>query len=37
LYRMKGAATLNWVVYGTAALVVFNAGLSFFAKPSLKK
>jgi hypothetical protein len=37
MYRMTGAATLNWVVYGTAALVVFNAGLSFFAKPSLKK
>ncbi|MFT6848994.1 MAG: hypothetical protein ACJAYL_002824 [Cryomorphaceae bacterium] len=37
MYRMTGAATLNWVIYGTAVLVVFNAGLSFFAKPSLKK
>lgn len=27
LYKAGGAATLNWVAYGTAALTVFNAGL----------
>lgn len=27
LYKAAGAATLNWVAYGTAALTVFNAGL----------
>lgn len=37
MYRMKGAATLNWVVYGTAALVVFNAGLSFFGQAIIEK
>ncbi len=26
-YKASGAATLNWVAYGTAALTVFNAGL----------
>ncbi|MFT6998955.1 MAG: hypothetical protein ACJAQ4_002718 [Cryomorphaceae bacterium] len=37
MYRMTGAATLNWVIYGTAALVVFNAGLSFFGQAIIEK
>jgi hypothetical protein len=36
-YRMNGATTLNWVLYGTAALIVFNAGLSFFGQAIIEK
>ena len=31
LYKAAGAAPLNWIAFGTAALVVFNAGLCVFA------
>ncbi|MFT5997983.1 MAG: hypothetical protein ACI81P_000428 [Neolewinella sp.] len=30
-YKSNGAATVQWIAYGTAALVVFNAGLCIFA------
>ncbi len=30
ILKFKGAPTLDWVLYGTIALVVFNSGLSFF-------
>ena len=30
LYKFQGAATWNWVAYGTVALVVFNSGLCIF-------
>lgn len=36
-YRMSGAATLNWIAYGTAALIVFNSGLSFFGQAIIEK
>lgn len=36
-YRMRGAATINWVLYGTSALIVFNSGLSFFGQAVIEK
>ena len=36
-YRMKGATTINWVLYGTGALIVFNTGLSFFGRAIIEK
>ncbi|MCZ4409627.1 hypothetical protein O3Q51_12465 [Cryomorphaceae bacterium 1068] len=36
-YRMNGAATIKWVLYGTCALIVFNAGLSFFGQAIIEK
>jgi hypothetical protein len=36
-YRASGADTLNWVLYGTGALVVFNAGLCFFGQSIIHK
>lgn len=36
-YQMDGAATINWVLYGTAALIVFNAGLSFFGQAIIER
>ena len=30
LQKYDGAATLHWVLYGTFALVVLNAGISVF-------
>lgn len=35
--RMNGALTINWVLYGTGALIVFNAGLSFFGQAIIEK
>jgi hypothetical protein len=34
---MNGAATINWILYGTGALIVFNAGLSFFGQAIIEK
>ncbi len=36
-YRMNGAATINWILYGTGALIVFNTGLSFFGQGIIEK
>jgi len=36
-YRMSGADSINWVLYGTGALIVFNAGLSFFGQAIIEK
>jgi hypothetical protein len=30
VYKYQGAATWDWVGYGTLALVVFNSGISVF-------
>ena len=30
MLKYSGAATWDWVLYGTVALVVFNSGLSLF-------
>lgn len=35
--KYSGAATLNWVGYGTIALVVFNSGLSVFGDAILQR
>ncbi|HKK39048.1 MAG TPA: hypothetical protein VJ949_06505 [Cryomorphaceae bacterium] len=37
IYRMNGAETLNWVLYGTGALIVFNSGVSFFGQAVIEK
>lgn len=36
-YKHSGAPTLDWVLYGTVALVVFNAGLSIFGGAVLNR
>lgn len=30
VYKYQGAATWDWVAFGTIALVVFNSGISVF-------
>lgn len=37
MQRMQGAETLNWVIYGTFALVVFNSGLCVFGQAVIHK
>jgi hypothetical protein len=37
LYRMKGADTINWVLYGTLALIAFNSGLCVFGQAIIEK
>lgn len=37
IYRLNGAPTINWIAYGTIALVVFNSGLSVFGRSILEK
>jgi len=36
-YRMSGAETIDWILYGTAALIVLNSGLSFFGQAIIEK
>jgi hypothetical protein len=36
-YKHSGATTLNWVAYGTFALVVFNSGLCVFGDAILER
>ncbi len=36
-YKHSGAATLEWVGYGTLALVVFNSGLCIFGDAILQR
>jgi len=35
--KYDGASTWSWVAYGTAALVVFNSGLSIFGDAILQR
>jgi len=35
--KYGGASTWHWVAYGTAALVVFNSGLSIFGDAILQR
>jgi uncharacterized membrane protein (UPF0136 family) len=32
LYRMNNSESLNWIFYGTAALLVFNSGICLFGQ-----
>jgi hypothetical protein len=36
-YRASGAATLDWFLYGTFALIVFNSGLSLFVGAAIHR
>lgn len=35
--KFNGAPTLDWVLYGTFALVVFNSGLSIFGSAVVER
>lgn len=37
MLKYSQAATWDWVLYGTVALVVFNAGLSVFGEGIVKR
>lgn len=36
-FRENGAPTLEWVAYGTGALIVFNSGISVFGQAVIAK
>jgi hypothetical protein len=36
-YKHSGAPTLNWMAFGTLALVVFNSGLCVFGDAILER
>jgi len=37
ILKESGAPTINWVVYGTGALVVFNSGISVFGQAIIER
>lgn len=36
-YKHAGAAVVNWVGYGTLALIIFNSGISVFGNAVVHK